>query len=108
MKSEKNTGLTMVMPQEDAPAGSYLGHLWASISFTVSLGIICCIFYPAIVYFLAQTIFPNQANGSLVKKDGTPTIKDDDAVGSYLLGQNFSAPIYFHPRPSAAGNGYDP
>jgi len=88
--------------------GSFLGHIWASIAFTVTLGIICCGVYPAVVYGLAQLIFPAQANGSLVKADGTSTTKDEDAVGSSLIGQNFSLPQYFHPRPSAAGNGYDP
>jgi len=89
-------------------AGSYLGHLWASIAMTVTLGIICCGIYPLIVWAIAQGIFPNQANGSLVKKDGTYTTKDEEAVGSSLLGQNFSLPQYFTPRPSSAGNGYDP
>jgi K+-transporting ATPase c subunit len=108
MKSEKNTGHTIVSPGPSEPAGSFLHHLWASIAFTVTLGIICCGVYPLIVYGLAMTFFPNQANGSLVKKDGTPTTEDKDAVGSSLLGQNFTMPGYFHPRPSAAGNGYDP
>lgn len=89
--------------------GSFLHHIWASIAFTVTLGIICCGLYPAIIWGIAQLCFPNQANGSLVKKDGTMTTKDDEAVGSYLLGQNFSATGYFHPRFSAAGSsGYDP
>ncbi len=50
-----------------------------------------------------------QANGSLLRKDGSFTSNPDDPqiVGSALIGQNFSAPQYFHPRPSAAGNGYD-
>ena len=89
-------------------AGSFLHHIWASIAFTVTLGIICCGIYPAIIWGLSQLIFPNQANGSLVKKDGTYTTKDEEAVGSSLLGQPFSANGYFWPRPSAAGNGYDP
>jgi potassium-transporting ATPase KdpC subunit len=108
MQSTKNTGTTVVMPPPHDPGGNFLHHIWASISFTITLGIVCCVCYPAAIYFLAQTIFPFQANGSLVKKDGTPTLKDSEAVGSALLGQNFSMPIYFHPRPSAAGNGYDP
>ena len=92
----------------DESGGSYLGHLWASIAMTATLGIICCGIYPAIVYGIAQLVFPNQANGSLVKKDGTYTTKDEEAVGSSLLGQNFSLPQYFAPRPSSAGAGYDP
>jgi len=88
--------------------GSFIGHLWASIAMTITLGIICCGIYPLIVYGIAQVVFPNQANGSLVKKDGTYTTKDEEAVGSSLLGQNFSLPQYFAPRPSSAGNGYDP
>jgi len=87
--------------------GLFLHHLWASVAATAALGVICCAVYPAIVYGVAQAVFPNQANGSLVKRDGTPTVKDDEAVGSALLGQNFSQPGYFHPRPSAAGAGYD-
>jgi K+-transporting ATPase ATPase C chain len=118
MKSEKNTGNTIVHPRASESAGSYLHHIGASIAFTITLGIACCVIYPAIVYFLAQTIFPAQANGSLVSKDGNLTTKDDQAVGSALLGQVFTAPGYFHPRPSAANNsagssysatgGYDP
>ena len=92
----------------DESGGSYIQHIWASIAMTATLGIICCGLYPLIVYGIAQAVFPNQANGSLVKKDGTYTTKDEEAVGSSLLGQNFSLPQYFTPRPSSAGNGYDP
>jgi K+-transporting ATPase ATPase C chain len=57
--------------------------------------------YPGIVWGLCQLLFPHRANGSLVEAQGR-------VVGSALIGQNFSKPIYFHPRPSAAGNdGYD-
>src|ERR1044072_5664130 len=65
--------------------------------FIISLGII----YPRAVGGVAQTIFPHQANGSLIKDQG------GEVIGSELIGQAFTSPGYFHSRPSAAGNGYD-
>src|SRR5271166_6044327 len=92
----------------DDRGGSILGHIWASIGVTLVLGVVCCGFYPLAVWAIGQAAFPIQANGSLVTKDGKFTTDDQQAVGSYLIGQNFSAPGYFHPRPSSAGsNGYD-
>ena len=68
---------------------------------TLVLAIVCSGFYPLVVYGISQLLFPDQANGNLIiNPDGT-------VRGSKLLGQAFSDPKYFHPRPSAAGNGYD-
>jgi potassium-transporting ATPase KdpC subunit len=67
------------------------------IVFTVSLGVL----YPLAVWGVGQTLFPHQANGSLIKN------VQGEVVGSELIGQNFTSPKYFHGRPSAAGNGYD-
>ena len=85
-----------------------LAHVRVSIVATILLAVIVSGIYPVIVWGLAQLIFPHQANGSLIGKDGKPVTKDADAVGSALLGQSFSDAKYFHPRPSSAGNGYDP
>jgi potassium-transporting ATPase KdpC subunit len=73
-----------------------------SIWMTVATTVLCGIIYPLVVTVLAQWIFPRQANGMLITSGGTQ-------IGSTLIGQPFSSPGYFRPRPSAAGAaGYDP
>jgi potassium-transporting ATPase KdpC subunit len=76
-------------------------NLITSILMTVATTILLGIIYPVLVTVIAQLIFPKQANGQLIRKDGK-------VIGSSILGQGFSSPAYFHSRPSFAGNGYDP
>ncbi len=76
-------------------------QLVPALRMTVLLTLLTGLAYPGLVTFVCQVVFPRQANGSLVARGG-------HIVGSALIGQNFSAPQYFHPRPSAAGtDGYD-
>jgi len=77
-------------------------ELRSALLATVALAAVCCGLYPLLVFGIAQLCFPAQANGSLiVDPHGT-------VLGSRRIGQPFTADKYFHPRPSSAGNGYDP
>ncbi len=76
-------------------------ELRSAVLATAALSIVCCGLYPAVVYGLAQTLFPRKANGSLIS-DASGAVR-----GSHLLGQSFTSERYFHSRPSSAGNGYD-
>ncbi len=76
-------------------------HLRIAILMTVVTTVIFGLLYPLAVTGLSQLFFPAQANGGMIVQQGK-------VVGSRLIGQPFSANWYFHSRPSAAGNGYDP
>ena len=79
----------------------FFSHIRDAVISTFVLAIVCCGLYPLIVFGVSQTFFRVRANGSLIlDPDGT-------VRGSKLLGQGFTDAKYFHPRPSAAGNGYD-
>jgi K+-transporting ATPase ATPase C chain len=72
-----------------------------SILFTIVTTVLLGLGYPLFVTGIAAVIFPHQAAGSLIK------LNDGTVIGSELIAQSFTSDKYFHPRPSAAGNGYD-
>jgi K+-transporting ATPase ATPase C chain len=77
-------------------------QLKAGFLMMVAMTVMAGVVYPALVTLIAQAVFRDQANGSLLSIDGK-------VVGSRLIGQSFTRPGYFHPRPSSAGPaGYDP
>ena len=79
----------------------FFSNIRGAVVSTVVLAVVCCGLYPLIVFGISQALFNDKANGSLIV-DPNGTVR-----GSRLLGQEFADAKYFHPRPSAAGNGYD-
>jgi potassium-transporting ATPase KdpC subunit len=78
-----------------------LAHLVPAILFTIVSVIIFGLIYPYVMTLVSQLLFQNQANGSMLYRNGQP-------IGSAIIGQLWTKPQYFHGRPSAAGKGYDP
>jgi potassium-transporting ATPase KdpC subunit len=75
-------------------------NLLVAVLMTVVTTLLLGVVYPLVITGIAQVVFPDQANGQLVARDGR-------VIGSRIIGQGFSSPGYFRPRPSAAGMGYD-
>jgi K+-transporting ATPase ATPase C chain len=75
-------------------------NLVVALLMTVVTTVLLGVLYPLAVTALSQALFPGPANGQLIERNG-------QVIGSRIIGQSFSSPGYFHPRPSAAGAGYD-
>jgi potassium-transporting ATPase KdpC subunit len=75
-------------------------NLVTAVRMTIATTILLGVIYPLLVTGLAQVLFPDKANGQFIRQDGK-------VVGSRIIAQPFTGAGYFHPRPSAAGNGYD-
>lgn len=86
---------------------SFARQTWAGLRVLLVLTVVLGFAYPLAVTGISQLLFRWQANGSLVSSTGERVTSPDDAVGSLLIGQAFDGPEWFHPRPSAAGDGYD-
>jgi K+-transporting ATPase ATPase C chain len=75
-------------------------NLLTSFLMTIATTVLLGLIYPLIVTGISQLLFKDKANGQIVYRKG-------EAIGSRIIAQPFTSPKYFHPRPSAAGNGYD-
>jgi len=77
-----------------------LRHVYPAVALTIVLTVLLGIVYPFVTTGLSELLFKEKARGSLIEKEGK-------VIGSRLIGQPFKGSSYFHPRPSAAGSGYD-
>ena len=76
-------------------------HIRPAIALTLFFVVLTGLLFPGLVWAVGRVVFPEQAGGSLIRD------AHGNVIGSALIGQNFTSPKYFHPRPSAAGAGYD-
>jgi potassium-transporting ATPase KdpC subunit len=96
-------GVTPTAPPAEttkAKSSSLAANLRTAVLITLATTVIFGLLYPIAVAAIAQILFPHRANGSLIEKN-------NQIVGSALIGQTFAGPGYFHSRPSNAGTGYD-
>jgi len=75
-------------------------HIYPAVALTIVLTVLVGVIYPFVITGLSELFFKEKAHGSLIEREGR-------VIGSRLIGQAFKGPGYFHPRPSAAGSGYD-
>ena len=87
-------------PATTSSVATFRDQLRPALLSVLSLTLLTGALFPLVLFVLARPMFPTQAKGSLVTRDGV-------IIGSDLIGQNFTSPAYFQPRPSAAGAGYD-
>ena len=94
--------VSTIPPVSTVQAAPVTHSVWkTSIRFTLVTAVLLGLGYPLLMTGIASIFFPHQAEGSLIR------LNDGTVIGSELLAQSFTADKYFHPRPSAAGNGYD-
>lgn len=96
-----NTTATLPVPAHAHEVQTAEHSVWrTSIRFTLLTTLLLGIAYPLVLTGISGALFPHKAAGSLIERNG-------EVIGSELLAQGFASDKYFHPRPSAAGNGYD-
>jgi potassium-transporting ATPase KdpC subunit len=99
--AEKEESIHSSITIPAVPQSPAVHSVWkTSVMFTLVTAVLLGVGYPLVVTGIAAVLFPHKAAGSLITKDG-------QIIGSELLAQSFTSDRYFHPRPSAAGNGYD-
>ncbi|MCR6688813.1 potassium-transporting ATPase subunit KdpC [Cellulomonas sp.] len=94
-------------PSAGSDVLAFVRQSWAGLRVLLVLTVLLGVGYPLVVTGVARLALPWQAAGSLVSVTGEHVTDPDEAVGSLLIGQRFEGEQWFHPRPSAAGDGYD-